>query len=600
MEVDEAAELEVLNVNGVAVDFAVLETADDLYGAELRRRTAGTETEEEGLGFFRGLEGQWCSRRKKRRIVDASLFGDWLPVGWKLVLALRRRDGRFSVYCRTYMSPSGQQFPSCKDVAYYLLSHYGFSDSNLPIDQGIARVQHTNNMECGSHAGSIHKPGDEKHNTISNSAMPISLLSEAHRKEVSLLDIDNLPEVQVHDTFECHNCNMTFDEKEAYMQHLMSFHQKTTRRFRLGSSVKKGVIIKDGKFECQFCHKEFLERRRYNCHVGIHVRNNVRKSQKMPGQGTVQKSVQQPPTQGAVPSRTSKLDALLQIAENSFLETSSVEHNDKHNGGSSPDQLNNEETFATGFGHELSLGSLPHGKADFMTDKSLDQDLNKHNSECIMPDESSAKIVGNPENGNSKSAVCINDSKHPKLPEVGHTRNSELAIDCGSKHGKISNDIITDPIEQHIKESLLQSRAAEQSLHSNPAFVTIPEREHVCDAQQKIVSVTGPEELRLDEVGPMNGQGFQSLPDVSKDSAINATVQEGFNSFVNLESEAAMLDMSSRHQIATVCVWCRSEFYHEAIDLEALSDSIGFMCPTCKAKISGHLDNGLSMNSNCF
>lgn len=104
MEIDERIEFKLVNGNGEAVDFMVLEEhADDLFVAELTRRTVAVECEELGLEFFKGLEGQWCSRRKKRRIVDADMFGDWLPVGWKLVLALRRRDGVFSVYCRTFM-----------------------------------------------------------------------------------------------------------------------------------------------------------------------------------------------------------------------------------------------------------------------------------------------------------------------------------------------------------------------------------------------------------------------------------------------------------------------------------------------------------------
>ena len=33
-----------------------------------------------------------------------------------------------------------------------------------------------------------------------------------------------------------------------------------------------GVILKDGAYECQFCHKSFTEKRKYNGHVGVHVR----------------------------------------------------------------------------------------------------------------------------------------------------------------------------------------------------------------------------------------------------------------------------------------------------------------------------------------
>lgn len=93
--------VEIVNKNGEVVDLNNLENnGDKLYSEELEKRTVGLQTEEELHGFVRGLEGQWCSRRKRRKYVDASGFGDTLPIGWKLLLALRRRDGRVWVYCR--------------------------------------------------------------------------------------------------------------------------------------------------------------------------------------------------------------------------------------------------------------------------------------------------------------------------------------------------------------------------------------------------------------------------------------------------------------------------------------------------------------------
>lgn len=96
-------EYEVMNQSGAVVDVAALAEREDLFGAELRRRTEGLETEEELLGFLSGLDGQWGSRRKKRKIVDAGDFGNELPVGWKLLLGLKRREGRVSLNCRRYI-----------------------------------------------------------------------------------------------------------------------------------------------------------------------------------------------------------------------------------------------------------------------------------------------------------------------------------------------------------------------------------------------------------------------------------------------------------------------------------------------------------------
>lgn len=170
-------------------------------------------------------------------------------------------------------------------------------------------------------AGVTHEDQDQQQIVITNSDVPGLSVSNERVKEVALLGIDNLADVQIHDLFECHKCNMTFDEKDSYLQHLLSFHQRTTRRYRLGSSVGDGVIIKDGKFECQFCHKVFLERRRYNGHVGIHVRNYVRSVEDSPGQANVQWR-EKSPVREDIPSRISKMDALIEIAQNSIMENS--------------------------------------------------------------------------------------------------------------------------------------------------------------------------------------------------------------------------------------------------------------------------------------
>lgn len=57
-----------------------------------------------------------------------------------------------------------------------------------------------------------------------------------------------------------------------------------------------------------------------------------------------------------------------------------------------------------------------------------------------------------------------------------------------------------------------------------------------------------------------------------------------------VEPEIFMLNSATRSQVTSACVWCRVEFEHEAIDSKIQSDSIGFMCPTCKDTISGKLD----------
>ncbi|PQP94812.1 uncharacterized protein Pyn_03861 [Prunus yedoensis var. nudiflora] len=86
---------------------------------------------------MRELGGQWGSRRKKRKIVDANEFGDALPVGWKLLLGLKRKEGRAWIYCRRFISPTGQQFLSCKEVSSFLHSFFGFNNVRQPDGRGV-------------------------------------------------------------------------------------------------------------------------------------------------------------------------------------------------------------------------------------------------------------------------------------------------------------------------------------------------------------------------------------------------------------------------------------------------------------------------------
>ncbi|KAG4399137.1 hypothetical protein AAZX31_08G176300 [Glycine max] len=314
----------IVNPNGVAVDLHQLANSQDPFAEELKRRTEGLHNEEELLGFLRDLPGQWGSRRKKRRIVDAADFGgDVLPLSWKILLGLKRKDGRAWIYCRRYISPSGQHFVSCKEVSSYLQS---LLDNNGDAQLQIMRTENVvqeHNVPAENSAGVAQEHQDERQIVAVNS--DVSAANE-REKEVALLGIENLADVQIHDLFECRKCNMSFDAKDLYLQHLLSFHQRTTRRYRLGSSVGDGVIIKDGKFECQFCHKVFLERRRYNGHVGIHVRNYVRKVEDLPGQANVQGTDDKSPVRGQdVPLRISKMDALIEIAQNSIMEDSVTE-----------------------------------------------------------------------------------------------------------------------------------------------------------------------------------------------------------------------------------------------------------------------------------
>lgn len=91
------------NRDGVVVDLVALANMEDPFAEELRRRTEGIEKREELLGILTGLKGEWVSIRKKRKIVDASEFGNVLPRGWKLMLCIKKKVGHLWLGCRRYI-----------------------------------------------------------------------------------------------------------------------------------------------------------------------------------------------------------------------------------------------------------------------------------------------------------------------------------------------------------------------------------------------------------------------------------------------------------------------------------------------------------------
>ncbi|KAL2342094.1 hypothetical protein Fmac_010034 [Flemingia macrophylla] len=488
-------------------------------------------------------------------------------------------------------------------------------------------------------------------------------------KEVALLGIENLADVQIHDLFECRKCSMSFDEKDAYLQHLLSFHQRTTRRYRLGSSVGDGVIIKDGKFECQFCHKVFPERRRYNGHVGIHVRNYVRRVEDSsgPGQANVQRT-DKSPVREDVPLRISKMDALIEIAQNSIMEDSVTEPNssDKLNRISASDvavdyidQGRNSESpiselqmedritgknvphYLDGNLEEIdddnhvidvkmvtfldNVGLLSVNKQDITSETSkvkddvaltieeLDQTgfgLDGVSQNCLLPlSEHNIRQ----ESENIETSGFTNARGQLKLDEdISNKSELEFSLN-GLKDVPVT--VSTNVQEMRMpasQENVPHSRvfndsvSTEQSLNCLPAFTSDKGGKQFCSVDDEHDDVKGFQELRIDELDTVE-YDFATvqdspLPDVPIEMA-NNTVMEGTHaSSVQLESQEVMLNIGGRNQLTTVCVWCGIEFNHDAVNSEIQPDSVGFMCPACKAKISGQinvLDSG-SPNAGCL
>ncbi|KAJ0086240.1 hypothetical protein Patl1_08538 [Pistacia atlantica] len=301
------------NRDGVVVDFFTLGTVKDPFAEELRRRTAGIQKQEDLLGYLSGLKGDWVSRRQKRKIVDASDYGDALPRGWKLMLCIKKKVGHVWLACRRYISggcnvkyltlwivsivilsvvwflltlfshllpssPNGQQFASCKEVSSYLLSFSGLKDaSQSNAGHTGDGVQLDDKLTSGNAAVCMHKDDKNGADLVLCSLHPCTPQSTEYEQQATLLETKSPGEVRRQETLKCHKCSMVFHEQDDLLHHLLSSHQMTTKRSRCSTSISEGVIIKDGKYECQLCHKAFEERHSYNGHLGGHMKNYVKR-----------------------------------------------------------------------------------------------------------------------------------------------------------------------------------------------------------------------------------------------------------------------------------------------------------------------------------
>ncbi|XP_073037457.1 uncharacterized protein [Primulina eburnea] len=603
-------ELQKVNSKGELVNLDELEkNGDELFAQELRSRTAGLVTEEDVLGFLWSLEGQWCSTRKKRKYVDAGMFGDALPIDWKLLLGIRRRDFRPSIYCRRCISPTGQQFFSCQEAASFLKSYFGSSDADRPRDQKTFSIQQASVKSTAKNVHSAVKKGATWHDVPPHSTLDRAS-SGAHENNEFSKSIENLPEVQVQDIIECAKCKLTFDEKNVYLQHLFAFHQKTTKRCRIGTPVGEGVIIKDGKYECQFCHKVFEESRSYNGHVGVHVRSSGKNSSEMTSPPSIQKN-EKSSSQEALLPRTSKMDALIEIAQSSIYETPKVETCEQTTKDLPPVAFNLEETPVACGSHELNLFSAPVAQEENKVDRSAYIDLNAHGSISLM-DTDSMVIHDYTSNMDIKiDDKCVNDSEYIGLHDIDKYGNRNLEMNFGNECSNPSNDHLEDAHGLTVGEigfpSAVASVPLTQSFQFFPSLDSMSNKvEHEFSlAGHKLGNATEFEELRFDDLEPfkygfMNGEELRSLSGSSMNLGNMAGIVDGFNSSVTFGSEDVTFNALDVNQLTTVCVWCRAEFKLDSVESEAPSESIGYMCPTCKDKISGHLDGGLSMNPHGF
>ncbi|OAY63796.1 Methyl-CpG-binding domain-containing protein 8 [Ananas comosus] len=394
---------EVLNPKGVAVDLVALGEKVDPFGEELRRRTEGLSKEEELLGFLNGLDGQWGSRRRRRKIVDASGLGDHLPKGWKLLLGLKRKEGVAWVNCRRYVSPNGHQFVTCKEVSSYLLSLVGQPNSLIQVS--VETDGRAAGLAGSSAAGIYQQNGAAKENQTLPST---SSLSIDHEKQVALYLGERKAAEELRKGYVCSECKLTFIDKEVYLEHRLRCQGASAKRRRLHKSIGEGVIVKDGKYECQFCHKTFNERQRYNGHMGAHVRYQGLSAEALSDEASTQRIITASPLNVAY-SDPKEMSALPEESERAVISThncvQTVENCEVHK----PEILGVSRTDKS-FDNQKSLeiadksGEIPH-----VGDQIICQDVMDNKSKEILR---SSNVMDKESNGCAaiSSMLCSNVS----------------------------------------------------------------------------------------------------------------------------------------------------------------------------------------------
>lgn len=252
--------------------------------------------------------------------------------------------------------------------------------------------------------------------------------------EVNLVDNVVLTEVQVRDIFDCSKCNRTYDHKDEYLQHLLSVHKSTTRRYEPGTSKRVGVIIKDGRYECQFCQKLFEEKYYYVAHMGTHLRN-IREFEEWPAPDTAKRS-NESSSHDVLPLKMSNTDASVELAQNTIVENPDEGHSKQPSSGSSPSD------------HEPSLRRLVNKIDVCMVEQALCPEL-KHTSDEHMTTKEEALKIDDISSGDVKNVNVdeSNTSNNLEVNPVGSYGSRDLKLICGDNNGH-PDEVAVDTVTQ--------------------------------------------------------------------------------------------------------------------------------------------------------
>lgn len=364
--------------------------------------------------------------------------------------------------------------------------------------------------------------GDEIGNLVScASSPPLDSATGNHEIQV-VVNAGNLPEDRIGESLCCNKCNITFNDKDEFSQHQSSLHRKNRNKNIV--RITDGVIIKDGKYECQFCHKTFSERHRYNGHVGTHVRFQAKTTGES-SQSVHPSPLNEFPTQDTAMEGSSKyhdaMEVCNSITNNGPNICSLLDKNDEHFGDLEEASGNMRGTDkATDIVPETNPCSAAEVLFSGNEHKSFYEDACSNDSAAEIRDHSSTL------QGRLKSSLSHNDAADSDM-NVSLIENSATLEK--PKHIVVSKSCLLDR-NDHVEERI----QVNNNQHDNDDASNQTRNEMKLDSQKLAVNgsvfdifgTQGDQENLADSIKEKNHLEYGPCKDISTTESISTSVSE--------------------------------------------------------------------------
>lgn len=187
-----------------------------------------------------------------------------------------------------------------------------------------------------------------------------------------------------------------------------------------------------------------------------------------------------------------------------------------------------------------------------------------------------------------------------KLDGLEHSRDSHLMIGFGNSCSRPNQSVATEFLwrttEGNIQHGgLVDSSSSQgQSTASFQAFDFLSDKggNNMYPRNEKF-DMSSFEGLGSASVEPMEFSFLTTqdsnpqLEDPKMLASYNGEMDQGFGSSVWHQKGTSLPNMIGAQVVTTLCVWCGNEFHQDSLSCEVQAGSIGYLCPACKARMSG-------------